>query len=302
MSSSPRISIGVPVYNGEKFLAETLNSLLSQTVEDFELIISDNASTDGTAEICRSYAARDRRVRYIRNETNIGACANCNSVFRRAVGEFFKLNMADDVSHPQLLARCLEVMDASPEVVLTYGKARFIDNEGRWLDIIDPGWNLMHEAATERMRYVIASGHWVNLFYGLMRSSTLARTRLLPSYASGDYRLIGELALLGQFYEIPEYLFFRRLHAGASSQNRSADWQSLFFKGHRGRAELPFWHLCVDHTLSVLRSDLGPREKLSCIRAISERLLAGKRQLLLELHSASVSLYRSACDLSRRTN
>ena len=78
------------------------------------MIISDNASTDGTAEICRAYAARDRRVRYVRNDTNIGAYANCNNVFRLSSGEYFRLSMADDVCHPELLARCVEVMDARP--------------------------------------------------------------------------------------------------------------------------------------------------------------------------------------------
>src|SRR6478752_3957116 len=131
MASSPLISIGAPVYNGERYLAETLDSLLAQTVEDFELIISDNASTDRTPQICEAYAARDRRVRYVRNAANIGAYGNCNKVIGLSAGRYFKLAMADDVCHPQLLARCLEVMANDPGVVATYAKAQFIDQDGR---------------------------------------------------------------------------------------------------------------------------------------------------------------------------
>src|SRR6476469_9870484 len=99
----PRISIGIPVYNGERFLAETIESLLRQTVGEFELFIVDNSSTDRTEEIGREFAARDKRVRFVRNETNIGAYRNCNKVIQMGGGEYFKLNMADDVCHPELL-------------------------------------------------------------------------------------------------------------------------------------------------------------------------------------------------------
>ena len=91
-----KVSIGMPVYNGEKFIREALDSLLAQTFTDFELIISDNASTDGTEAICREYAARDSRIRCVRQSENRGACANFQFVLDEAKGEYFMWAAADD--------------------------------------------------------------------------------------------------------------------------------------------------------------------------------------------------------------
>src|SRR5260370_10566620 len=117
-SDSPRVSIGVPVYNGENFLRETLDSLLAQTFEDFELIISDNGSTDNTPHICREYALRDNRVSYHRCDINRGFSWNNNHVFQLAQGEYFKWADHDDLCAPEYLERCITVLDARPDVVL----------------------------------------------------------------------------------------------------------------------------------------------------------------------------------------
>jgi glycosyltransferase involved in cell wall biosynthesis len=287
------VSIGVPVYNGERFLAAALDSLLAQTFDDFELIIADNASTDDTAEICRSYEARDPRVRYVRNERNIGVYRNYNRVFRLAVGEYFKFAAADDFCHRELVEKCVEVLDAEPGIVATYARTRFVDSDGNWLALHDPGWHLMADAPSERLKYVLVSGHWVNLPFGLLRSKALARTRLFPLYAGGDCRLLGELSLKGKFFEIPEYLFFRRIHDASSSQNADHDWQSRFFKGVEGHVELPLWHVCVDHLGTILQSDLPPKEKLSCAGIVIRRMASGRRELFGELQRAGLHIYRT---------
>src|SRR3989442_255266 len=130
-SRRPRVSVGMPVYNGERYLAEAVDSLLAQTYEDFELIICDNASTDRTGEIARSYAARDTRVRYARNEKNLGAGGNFRRAVALASGEYFRWAASDDVCAPQSLARCVEVLDQEPAAVLAYPSTRFIDEHGR---------------------------------------------------------------------------------------------------------------------------------------------------------------------------
>jgi len=282
----------LPVYNGERFLPEALDSLLGQSFQDFELIVSDNASTDSTAHICRMYAARDGRIRYIRNETNVGVYRNCNAAFHAANGEYFKLAAADDLCDPRLLAACVDVLDRDPSVVATYSKTRFIGEDGNSLGLRDPGWHLMSDSPLERMRYVIWSGHWVNVFFGLSRCSALAKTRLFPLYAGGDCRLLGELSLRGKFFEIAEYLFFRRIHAAASSQNPDLEWQSRFYKGRPGRVELPFWHICLDHISTILRADLSAHDKVSCLGMVAGRMRSGKRQLFEELRRAAKYLYR----------
>src|SRR3569833_191665 len=114
----PKVSIGLPVYNGENIFRETLDSILDQTFEDFELIISDNASTDHTEAICQSYVDRDKRVRYLRNPENIGASGNYTRVFEAASGENFKWAAHDDVCATTFLAECVNVLDRDPAIVL----------------------------------------------------------------------------------------------------------------------------------------------------------------------------------------
>jgi hypothetical protein len=179
------------------------------------------------------------------------------------------------------------VLDADPTVVLTYARTRFIDHDGQSLEISDPGWHLVSNSASARLRYVIFSGHWVNSIYGLMRTRALFQTRLFPHYAGGDCALLGELAVKGKFVEIPDYLFFRRLHPKASSQNPDLSFQSMFFTGQRRRLELPLSHVCVDHVRTIVRSQLPAREKLGCLGALLRRVYNSKRSLLDELHTAS---------------
>ena len=126
-SRIPRISVGLPVYNGEAYLPAALTSLLKQDYGDFELIVSDNASTDGTEAICREFAANDPRIRYSRNETNIGAARNYNRVFELSRSKLFKWASHDDECHPSLLRRCVEVFDMSPpSTALVYTRAEIM--------------------------------------------------------------------------------------------------------------------------------------------------------------------------------
>lgn len=282
-----RVSIGLPVYNGAPVLQVTLDSLLNQSYSDFELIISDNASTDQTEDLCRAYAELDNRVRYYRNRENIGLGRNFNRVFELATGEYFKWASSDDLCKPDYLSRCVEVLDRDPDVVLAYPKTTFIDETGKILEIQDPGWDLRSEAPHERLRYVIFSGHWVNSILGLIRAKTLSRTRLLPSYPGGDYRLLGELSLMGRFFEVPEYLYLRRLHPRSSSQNtKNIQWMLEYHLGGRGRICLPSWNLSADHFLTIIRSELSVRHKFSLLNTLLRRMNWIRSDLLQELGTA----------------
>ena len=126
----PRVTVGVPVFNGESFLAETLDSLLNQTFSDFEIVISDNASTDRTEEICRAYAARDPRIRYYRSDANRGAAWNHNRVFELARGEYFKWNSADDLCAPEFLARCVAALDEDASAIMVCSNVLVSDDYG----------------------------------------------------------------------------------------------------------------------------------------------------------------------------
>src|SRR5262249_49825759 len=129
--SAPRVTVGIPVYNGEAYLSQSISSILAQTFTDFELIISDNGSTDGTEQICREYAAKDHRIHYHREETNRGAAWNHNRLVELARGEYFKWQCADDLGAPQMIAECVAELDANPELVLCYGQFIRIDRSGQ---------------------------------------------------------------------------------------------------------------------------------------------------------------------------
>jgi len=280
----PTLSIGLPVYNGERFLKQALDSLLAQTYSDFELIISDNASTDRTEEICRDYVVKDPRVRYSRNTKNIGVGSNFNRVFELSIGEYFKWASADDLCEPEHLSRCLSVLKNDKAVVLVCSKTRFVDEVGRTLNLTDPGWNLQIESAHDRLRYVIGAGHWVNPHYGVIRATALAKTRLMPSYPGGDYRLLAELSLLGKFVEIPEYLFVRRVHPGASSQNvTKITWTIEYHTGSRSIVCFPFWYLSFDYLITILKSKLVLSQKASLFAAVLRGMWWHHNRLFEEL-------------------
>ena len=281
---NPRVSIGLTVFNGEPFLAETLEAFLAQTFKDFEVIISDNASTDRTGEIARGFAARDGRVRYYRNETNLGLAGNHNIVVKLARGEYFKWAAADDLCRPDYLARCVEALDADPSVVLAYPRTQFIDEAGAKLDIVDPGWDMRSEQPADRLQRVITSGHWMNAIVGLMRTSALRETRLMPPYSGGDYRVLAELSLLGKVHEVPETLFLRRIHPNSTSQhgtsaaNPDRKWLIQCWTGSDSAVSLPLWSLSIDYFRTIAGSPLQLRQKASLVGSLLRRTALAARE------------------------
>ena len=213
----PRLGVGVPVFNGERYLAETLDSLLAQTYEEFVLIIGDNASTDRTEEIARAYAARDPRIEYVRHPRNIGAAGNYNDLFHRAGTELFRWHAADDLSLPEYTARCVDVLDADPGVVLSYCKTMDIDQAGNEIGPYEDQVHSPQANARDRFLSVVWHLKRCNAVYGVMRSALTARTRLMETFVSSDLCFMAELVLYGKFIELPERLFLRRYHSGASS-------------------------------------------------------------------------------------
>lgn len=269
-SNIPRVSIGMPVFNGENFLEAALDSLLGQTYTDFELIISDNASSDRTQQICESYAARDARIRYYRNATNLGAARNYNRVFALATGEYFKWAAHDDVCAPEFLQRCIEVLDSDPSIILCYTHAKTIDRDGNILQEYDPKPELTSPMAHERFYYCVNAHHKITHYplwvFSVIRSDVLRKTRLIGNYASSDRVLAAELALLGRFYEIPTCLFYVRKHGQQSLQvYRTAHAvQAWFDPAKKNRITFPQWRLLIEHLVAVGQASLNWYERLWC--------------------------------------
>jgi glycosyltransferase involved in cell wall biosynthesis len=212
MNAVPRLSIGLPVYNGENYLAESLEALLGQTYEDFELIISDNASTDSTAEICRRYGKQDSRIRYMVQPRNIGQIPNHNFVVTQASGELFKWASHDDLYARDLLRRCVDALDEDPQVVLSHSRTAMIDSTGAVTKLFDYRVVVNAVRAPERFRSMLFDG-WDDYTYGVVRTEVLRRTSLHGSYHFADRTIVTEIGLHGPFYQIPDYLHFRRAHS-----------------------------------------------------------------------------------------
>jgi glycosyltransferase involved in cell wall biosynthesis len=216
----PRLSIGLPVYNGEKYLAESLNSLLGQSYRDYELIISDNASTDSTEDICRRYLSMDSRIRYIRQPRNIGAAPNHNFVFQESRGELFKWVAADDLYAQDLLERCVAALDDHPDFVLAHSWTGAMNEVGKVTQTLPYPLTTDVDRAPERFRAMLfgTGGNDMGMIraddmYGIMRSEMLRRVQPHGSFYRADRVLMTEIALNGKFYQVPEWLYFRRDHS-----------------------------------------------------------------------------------------
>jgi glycosyltransferase involved in cell wall biosynthesis len=251
-TNSPRVSIGLPVCNGEKYLRAALDSILGQTYADFELIISDNASSDATDAICREYAARDRRIRYYRNPTNVGAHWNYARVLDLARSEYFKWAAHDDICHPSFLARCIEVLDRDASVVLCHTKTQLIDEHGQPLshsdvargyfvntsgDVIriqgyDRPRQLDSARPSRRFCDILLETRWCFEIFGVIRRAVLVETSSFCDlyFYGADKVILAELSLRGRFAEIPDVLFFRRCHATQSatidSSRKRVEWSN----------------------------------------------------------------------------
>ncbi len=233
MGQSPLVTLGLPVRNGQRTIRSAIEAIVMQTVSDFELIVSDNASTDDTGLICRHFAAQDSRIHYFRHDSNQGAARNFNFTFQQSRGTYFKWCAHDDLLGPTYLQRCLERFNQGPaSLVLCYALRQLLTPEGEMPRHLDAqvdlairkaacsGWGptfaeLLRRPADEFPMYV----------FGLIRRDALERTRLLGAFPSADLVLVAELRLLGPFGEVPELLFFQRRHLS------DGDWLARSSKG-----------------------------------------------------------------------
>jgi len=292
-SLKPRVSVGMPVYNCERYVAEAIESHLRQSYTDFELVITDNASTDRSGEICRAYAARDSRIKYYLNLENVGAGGNFCRCFELSQGEYFRWTPSDDVVGPELLELCLEVLERDPSVVLAYPRTRLIDGEGRILQDYNENLHITDDKPSVRFKRVVQNLRLCNVQYGLTRRKVLARTGLMRSYTGGDIPLIYELSLYGKFYEVSEHLFYRRMHEGAASAMKDEkDVMTLYDPKKRDSLFLYNWvHLGAD-LKSIARAPITLSEKLRVYAFECRRMIWDRRDLAGELASAALHVGR----------
>jgi glycosyltransferase involved in cell wall biosynthesis len=218
---APTITIGLPVYNGEEYLEASLEGLLAQTYRDFELIISDNASTDRTPDICRAYASRDSRIRLVRQPHNLGAGPNHNLLVPMARGRYFKWAAHDDMYAPELLERCIAAFEDHPDAVLVNVGDVVVDPHGEVVERPDYRLDSSNPRPHLRLRSLLNTDGG-NDIYGLIRTDVMSAVRPHNSYLHADRTFMAELALAGPWYQVPEILYFRRDHPNRTSRTSSS--------------------------------------------------------------------------------
>jgi glycosyltransferase involved in cell wall biosynthesis len=231
---SPLVTVGVPVYNAERYLREALRSILAQTFTDFELIISDNASTDGTQDISNEFGRADPRIRYLRQPRNLGAPRNYNALVALARGRYFKWASSNDLIEPEFLAACVPILEARADVVLVYPRTRYFDADtGSVRDHAD-NLDIQDEDPVERYKQCDCRLFDNNVINGLIRLQALKSSTLHWDYRSSDMELMVELALYGKFVEVPQPLFYARTETAAK------------YEAHRHRLYYPHQRFAHD--------------------------------------------------------
>ncbi len=269
----PKVSIGMPVYNGGEYLRRAIQTLLNQTFTDFELIICDNGSTDGTQALCREFAAKDGRVRFFENEKNLGAWGNHNRTFELARGQYFKWAADDDEHTPDYLEKTVGVLDSQPDVVCVQGTTKLIDSDGEEITVDDELRGYKYDRAgnllvlrppqkwdraldsdnpAHRFRDAVLHVGYANEVFGLCRRDVFARTDLQGPYYGSDKVIVVQLACMGKIRILPDKMFLFRRHPDQSASITNAaqreSWndpnQKVIQKKKRASRLYPRW-MCL---------------------------------------------------------
>lgn len=284
--SQPKVSIGMPVYNAEKYLRQTLDSLLNQSFTDFEIVISNNGSTDQTRSICDEYSLKDSRIKVDHNTVNQGASWNFNHVVEMASGQYFMWAAHDDLWHPQYVEKCVAVLDSNQQAVLCYTATEEIDALGK---TYKKNFGIKPELASPEVSCRF-SASWRYppqiLVFGLIRREILKKTRLIGDYAASDQVLVTELALAGQIVGIPEPLFFYRRHSLQSTAKNYPTMRSRnswYNPKNKQLLTFPWWRVLKEHVVAITRAPLALNNRLICYGCVLRWMIRKRRELLYEL-------------------
>jgi len=259
---TPKVSIGMPVYNGETFLEKALASVLGQSFTDFEVIISDNGSTDRTEAICREYAAKDPRISYWREEENRGVSWNYNRAFDLARGEYFQWVAHDDMLAPNFLEVCVAALDRDPGAVLCQSVINVIDENAQTLGLYDSG--VYGARSSTIFRNIALKPQWCTELLGLIRTSALRNVEPYGQYHGADEIMITELAMQGAFLRINEPLFLNREHKGRFSASISIDQHAAWFGAEKSRVRFPLWKVYRRYIEAIRKHQKDRMERLRC--------------------------------------
>jgi glycosyltransferase involved in cell wall biosynthesis len=262
--SERRVVVGLPVYNGEKYIAAAIESHLSQSFGDFDLVISDNGSTDATQEICRGFASQDERVKYFRSDTNRGILWNHRRVFEaiQNPNQYFRWAAADDIMEQGLLQAMVDILESRPEVEAVVPDTKNIDRNGKIIGSMARGLDLPFPDVFERAKQVLMGAYQMVIAFGLFRAATLQRLRTRPNYIGWDFVFVWELALWGQIVQTTGPVLLRRWHAGAMSHVKTAkEMRKWVEPNFTGGMNFPHWTWSYERLRALLAAPLSPRDR-----------------------------------------
>lgn len=269
--TAPLVSVGLPVFDGARYLGAALDALRGQTHGDLEIIVCDNASTDGSLDVARAAAAEDPRVVVHPSERNRGASWNFNRAVALARGRLFTWAASDDLRAPTAVARCVEALEAGgPGTVLAHPDTLAIDGDGAEVGFFDDGLDLDGPDPVARLRTLLEDAREYHPVFGLVRTDVLRTTGLIGSFVASDVVLLAELALRGRWAHVGEPLFLRRFHdrTSVNANPGAAERAAWFDPGRRGGARMPCTRVGVELLRAVARSPLPAGERARAAAAV----------------------------------
>jgi glycosyltransferase involved in cell wall biosynthesis len=266
----PQVTVGLPVYNGERHLEGAIRSILAQSYSDFELVISDNASTDATGVICKDYALLDERIRYHRQDVNVGCRGNFHIVFGLGSGgRYFKWAGHDDRIEREYLARCVAHLEAHPEDVLCQTLLTLIDGEGNPLPDAPVPSTFDDPTPHARLRSLFEGPKTYQTLFGVWRHDALARSHLFGPWYASDRALLIEMSLFGGFAQVPEPLYVSCDHEERGDYvDDRLDW---YAPERAGEPEAGYWHHLWWVTRSLATTPMSGAERLRCLAELGRR-------------------------------
>jgi hypothetical protein len=288
---TPRVTVGMPVFNAAKWLAHAIESMLGQTFRDLELLISDNASTDGSFEIAQTYARKDARVRLFRNPVNVGVDNNYSLLVGYARGAYFKWASSNDLCDRTFLAKTVGVLDARADVALCYARTKLFVDAPESGNEYDVGVQTLDADPLVRFRTVLERVGLNNAINGLIRMSVLRRTALIRPHYSSDITLLAEIALRGKIVELPEFLFFRRFDQdSATSLQDALAVQQCHFPTPGLGMDFQTWRRCWGQIAAIGRAELSVSQRMRGLRYVAGSSLSALPKLGAEVKEAVAAM------------
>jgi glycosyltransferase involved in cell wall biosynthesis len=259
-----KVVIGLPVYNAQKYLGAAIESHLGQSFGDFDLVISDNGSTDATAEICADYGRKDRRIKYFRSPENRGILWNHRRVFEaiESPEQYFRWAGADDIIEPGLLEAMVAVLDDRPEVVAVMPDTKNIDDDGEIVGSMARVLDLQSFEVFQRASDILLANYQHVIAYGLHRASTLRAMRTRPDYPGWDAVFAWELALRGQVVQIAGAALLRRFHPGSISRVKTVkEMRKWVEPTAKSGMSFPHWTWAYERARVLFASPMSTRDR-----------------------------------------